>query len=149
MQYENNDYKLIAVLSRTVTPGRQANVLGHITMGLAVKLADLDALRFDPYVSLEGEACAPLISRYPFIELSARNSSHLRNQRRDLEIASLPVNCFYQQMVGRSAQEQLACTARTLDADLDYLGLVTFGPKTILDPLTRKLSLYAGQASGT
>ncbi len=45
-------------------------------------------------------------------------------------------------MTGDTYVEQMERTGRLAEEELDYWGLALFGPKEVLDPVTRKFSLW-------
>lgn len=146
MMYEDNSLQFALIISRKLHAGRQANVLCHLIAGLLAKFGDLSRMEFTPHPDANGTTEAH-ISKFPVIVLSAKNGNQLRTLRQLLDEQDLPHNTFYSQMLGVSAQEQLAQTATTPEEDLEYWGLATFGPKESLNPLLKKFSLYTGQSA--
>ncbi len=49
---------------------------------------------------------------------------------------------FTESMTRDTYVEQLERTRATSEADLQYWGLALFGPKTVIDPITKRFSLW-------
>ena len=145
MRYLQNDKKFVAVLNRRHTVARVLNGLCHATAGLAAKVIDQEEADFLPYVN-DADAFQAFISRYPFIVLEAKNGNQLATLRKAAVDNDLPVNVFISAMIGRSAEEQIANTKAAAGDALDYMAVVLFGDAAVVDPLTKKFSLFKGPA---
>jgi len=82
------------------------------------------------------------VSALSLVVLSAKNSSQVRAARTAAIEAGLPYADFTETMTKDTFAEQMDRTRVTREGDLDYWGLCMFGPKEILDPITRKFSLW-------
>ena len=139
--YADNDYKFVAVLNKKIEPGQQLMALGHMAAGLTALHQNPGELRFHCYQDADGSR-HPAISHYPFIILQAANGNQIRSVRAAATEAGLLYNDFADSMIGVSAEDQLRRTRETPEAELDYFGIVLFGPAETLNRLTRKFSLY-------
>ena len=140
MIYQDNDMKFIAVLNRKIAPARLLNALGHMSAGLP-GLRAVEDFKFLDYV--DGDANLHQgISQYPFIVLQAENANQVRVTRSRLIEAGLPFTDFTDTMIGVSAEDQLQKTRARREADLEYFGICTFGPTTLLAPITKRFSLF-------
>lgn len=136
--YTDNTMKFTVVLNKKHPVGMRMNALGHLSAGLSRRVADsIDLLEYhSPELGFTS-----LISRYPVIALSADNNNQLRRLWSAVLESSVAYNVFTTSMIGTSATEQLVATAASTTDDVDFVGVMLFGPADVLDPLTRKFSL--------
>jgi hypothetical protein len=140
--YADNDKKVVAVLNKKIPLPQLLNALGHMTAGLTALSSNAEEMRFHCYRDADGGA-HPAISHYPFIVLEARNSNQIRMLRKAaLQEPAITLNDFAGSMLGASAEDQLRQTEQTHEADLEYFGIVLFGPSEDLNGLTKKFSLF-------
>jgi len=136
--------KLVVVLRRDLAPGRALNVCGHLTLGLTEAVArrhgGTAACRFTDYPDASGGSHAP-ISELALIVLSAKAS--WMTPFRDALIEAGQVHVDYTDLMteGRYSDQQRAM-AEVPAAHLAYLGVAAHGPVELLDPLTRRFSLW-------
>ena len=131
--------KLVAVLNKSLAPGKVMNALAHMCIGLGAAIGNLD-LRLSDYKDADGNS-HPFISEIPFIILSA-NSNKIRQLRQAAITKEITFNDFTDTMTIGTYQEQLERTAHTKESDLTYYGIILFGPWDIETELTRKFSLW-------
>jgi hypothetical protein len=143
-QYEDTDKKFTVVLNKNRPLAELMNALGHMAVGLTAQTNDPASMRFLCYEDADGGR-HPSISYYPFIVLAAKNSNQLRTLRQAAIDAQLVYNDFTHTMLGASAEDQLRATASTPERDLEYLGVILFGPSAVINSLTRKFSLLKGE----
>ena len=141
MQYADNSKQFTAILNKKIPLPQLLNALGHIATGLTSLSTEETSMTFLRYEDGDGGA-HPAISKFPFIVLEADNGNQIRKVRQAAIEARLLYNDFTCTMLGMSAEDQLAKTKRTPEAELDYFGLVLFGPTEIIKPLTKKFSLF-------
>jgi Protein of unknown function (DUF2000) len=138
--YADNEKKLVAVLNRQIPLPQQMMALGHMAVGLSSLYPIIESMHFHCYEDADG-GLHPAISHFPFIVLEARNSDQIHALRKAAREAGLRYNDFVNTMIGTSAEEQLQATRSTRESDLEYFGIVLFGPSEVLAPLTRRFSL--------
>src|SRR5205823_13631477 len=100
----------------------------------------VDHMAFIAYEDAGGGRHEP-ISALSLIVLTGR-PSHLRRLRAEAAEAGLLHVDFTDTMTGETYAEQLARTKATPDDGLDCYGVALFGPRVVVDPLTRRLSLW-------
>lgn len=135
--------KIVVAVNKALEPGVALNAAAHAALGLAGKLAlsgSSERLRLLDYSDQDGEP-HDLISALSLVVLRGRNTD-LRNLRRALRSANLCTVDFTNQMTGETYVEQLARSASTPEAELEYYAVAAFGTAEELNPLTRKLSLW-------
>ena len=140
-QYENNDLKFVAVLNRKTELPRLLNALGHISVGLTSLSKEVSEMQFLDYRDGDNGS-HPAISKFPFIVLAADNGNQIRSLRKAAIDFGILHNDFVSQMLGTSAEDQLQNTASAKEAELEYFGIVLFGPAEKLNPLTKRFSLF-------
>lgn len=138
---EELTHKFVAVLNKKVPVGSLMNALGHMAAGLAGSYPNIPEMRFDSYYDKDG-GDHKSISDNPFIILSADNSNQIRNLRNNLISAGVHFTDFTSTMTVGTYKEQQERTKQTPELELEYYGICFFGPKEVLNGLTKKFSLW-------
>lgn len=133
-------HKLVAILNEKIETGRAMNALAHMCIGLGSAIGQ-EPLRLSNYVDADGGE-HPFISEMPFMVLKARNANKIRDLRSTALQQGIRCADFTDTMTIGSYVEQLKKTEETPEKDLDYFGIVLFGPWEIVSELTRKFSLW-------
>jgi len=131
--------KLVAVLNKSIEPGKVMNALAHMCIGLGSVIGK-EALRLTDYKDADGGS-HPFVSELPFIILS-ENSNKIRKLRNDAIAHNIIFNDFTDTMTVGTYQEQIARTLQVKDENLIYYGIVLFGDWNIVTELTKKFSLW-------
>ncbi len=131
--------KLVAVMNKSIEPGRLMNALAHMCIGLGASIGQ-EPLRLCDYRDATGGS-HPFISEMPFMVL-AENSNKIRKLRESCLEKGIIFNDFTDTMTIGTYQEQLEKTAKTNPEELVYFGIVLFGPWAEVTELTRKFSLW-------
>lgn len=131
--------KLVAVLNKSLEPGKAMNALAHMCIGLGAVIGEKN-LRLTNYHDLD---CGlhPYISEIPFIILSEKPNK-IRKIREDALTNNILFNDFTDTMTIGTYQEQLLKTSHTKEEDLIYYGIVLFGNWEVVTNLTKKCSLW-------
>jgi hypothetical protein len=137
MEKFNN--KLVAVLNKSVEPGKVMNALAHMCIGLGAAIGK-DELRLTNYQDADGGS-HPYISEIPFIILT-ENSNKIRKLRLEAIKQNIQFNDFTDTMTVGTYQEQIERTKLVADEQLIYYGIVLFGDWDKVTELTRKSSLW-------
>lgn len=141
MSYCDNTKKWKCVLNMQRPIPQLMNALAHVTAGLAAGLPAA-AGEYLAYPN-DADGFVASISRFPFIVLKSRNSAQLATLRKLAAAQRVPCNVFVSAMLGGSAKEQLANTLGASGEALEYVAVALFGEAEVVDPLTRKFSLFA------
>jgi hypothetical protein len=141
MSYIPVTHRFVAVLNKKVPVPNLMNALGHMSAGLAVSYPAPSELRINDYFDKDGGK-HPGISDNPFIVLQADNGNKIRTLRQSLIEAGMPFTDFTHTMTEGTYADQQERTKATPEADLEYYGIVMFGPIDTLAPLTKKFSLW-------
>jgi hypothetical protein len=131
--------KLVAVLNKSIEPGKVMNALAHMCIGLGAAIGK-DPLRLTDYQDADG-GVHPHISEIPFIILS-ENSNKIRKLRTEAIAHQIMFNDFTDTMTVGTYQEQIERTKLVKDENLIYYGIVLFGDWDKVTELTRKFSLW-------
>ena len=139
--------KFVAVLNKSADPQRLLNALGHISVGLAGNTSQAREMGFISYFDAEQNEY-PNISQYPFIVLKG-NGSKIKQFRRDLISNNIPYSCFLDTMTSGGSDFQVETTKSKRAEELEILAIVTFGERFVLDPLTKKFSVWTMKSDGS
>jgi hypothetical protein len=97
-------------------------------------------MSFVDYLDADGNVHP--VSALSLVVLSARNSNQIRTVRLEAIRAGLPYADFTESMTKDTFVEQMNRTRALREADIDYWGICIFGLKEMIDPITRKFSLW-------
>lgn len=131
--------KLVAVLNKTIEPGKIMNALAHMCIGLGSGIEQKD-LRLTNYTDADN-GVHPWISEIPFIILS-ESSNKIRNLRKEAISNNILFNDFTDTMTVGTYQEQIERTKNSKEDQLIYFGIILFGEWEKVTELTRKFSLW-------
>lgn len=131
--------KLVAVLNKTVEPGKVMNALAHMSIGLGAAIGQ-ESMRLSNYQDADG-GLHPYISEMPFIILSEK-SNKIRKLREEAIANNILFSDFTDTMTIGTYQEQIELTSKTKEEALTYFGIVLFGDWDKVTELTKKCSLW-------
>jgi hypothetical protein len=139
MTEEKFKNKLVAVLNKSIEPGKIMNALAHMCIGLGSAISK-EELHLTDYRDADN-GLHPFISEIPFIILS-ENSNKIRKLRNEAIANKIIFNDFTDTMTIGTYKEQIERTAQVKDENLIYYGIVLFGDWDKVTELTRKFSLW-------
>lgn len=131
--------KLVAVLNKSIEPGKVMNALAHMCIGLGSAIGK-EELRLSEYQDAD-QGLHPYISEMPFIILSA-NSNKIRRVRHEAMAQNILFNDFTDTMTIGTHQEQIEKTRQVTEENLVYYGIVLCGDWDVVTELTRKFSIW-------
>lgn len=136
----NMDYKFVIALSKSIEPGVALNAAAHMALGLVglASPAVKDSMFFMDYIDANG-SIHPSISGFPCIILRG-TAGEIKKLVEAAREQKLLYTDFIETMTGGTYLDQLERTKKT--KDVVYYGVALFGKKEIIDPLTKRLSLY-------
>ena len=135
-------HKFAVVLNKKIEPGAALNACAHMTATLVAR-ADNETrkhMSFMDYLDANGNSHP--VSALSLVVLGAKNSNQVRTTRLEAIKASLAYADFTESMTTDTFVEQMDRTRALREEDLDYWGVTLFGPKEVVDPITRKFSLW-------
>ena len=116
------------------------NALAHMCIGFGANIGK-EPLRLTSYKDAEGGE-HPNISEMPFMILKAKNSNKIAALKKAAAECGIACVDFTDTMTGGTYEEQIARTNETTPDDLNFYGIVLFGPWDKVSELTRKFSLW-------
>ena len=138
----NETHKFVAVINKDIEIGKALNAIAHSCAGLVAMASDdiKKKMSFIDFVDKD-DSVHKSISGLSLIVLRAKNGE-IKKLRKNLVEKNLLFTDFTETMTGDTYKEQLDKTLETSEDDMKYFCVVTFGEKEVLDPLTRKFSLW-------
>lgn len=142
-----SDFKLVAILNKRVETGKVMNALAHCVAGTINVLGEegRDVFKFLNFVDANGQIY-PSISARSFVILRGSDGDIRKARQRALEVG-LPAVCFIESMTGDTYIEQLERTKATPTEKLNFYALVLAGSAEIINSITKKYSLWRGEAA--
>lgn len=142
MSQVSPSYKFVVAVNKVLESGVALNAVAHTSLGLCAKatLEQREHMHFISFVDGSGQVHEP-ISALSLIVLRATNGELKKLVQAAQEHSMLSVD-FLQTMTGDTYVEQLEKTNNTLNDALVYYAVGLFGPKNVIDPFTKKLSLW-------
>jgi len=137
------DAKIVLILNKMLEPGVALNTACHLGLGLLGRISSLDAastVNFQNYADRDNNEHA-FVSALPLIVLRGK-SGEIRKCRTAFKNLTIPFVDYTGCMVGGTYLDQLERSRNTSEAELEYFGICALGPKTQLDSVTRKFSLW-------
>ena len=135
-------HKFTAILSKKVEPGKIMNALAHMSLGLvASNPGKIKEMGFVDYIDKDNGA-HPSLSKNSYVILRADNSNQIRAVRNMAMEKGIAHVDFTNTMQEGTYLEQLDRTKNTPEAELEYYGIVLFGPIPEVSELPKKFSLW-------
>ena len=138
----NETHKFVAVVNKDLEVGKALNAIAHSCAGL-VSIASNDLkekMSFIDFTDKDG-SIHKNISGLSLIVLRGKNNEIKKLIKNFIENNILFTD-FIETRTGDTFKEQLDKTAETSEEDMKYFCIVGFGEKNIIDPLTKKFSLW-------
>lgn len=134
--------KFVAVILKNneLSFGSMLNALGHATAGLVSKSFPEGDMQFVDYRDGDGNVY-PSISVSPFIILEGK-AGKLKTFREQLIQNDVVHTCFLDTMMHGGSDFQLETTLTKSEQELKFVCVAAFGEAVVLDPLTKKFSLW-------
>lgn len=143
MAYQDNHKKFVAILNRKHPMPRLLNAVTHATIGLAPRIDHQEA-EFMSYPN-DQDGWDATLTRFPFIILESKNSTQLASLIKTAREQGVIHNVFTSSMIeGGTAAEQVINTKAATGEALDYMVVTLFGDAEVINPLTKKFSLFKG-----
>lgn len=142
MEINASKYKIVAVLNKKLETGVALNAIAHMGLGLSASVSEeiREEMSFIDFPDKDG-VIHPCISALSLIVLKG-TAGKVKTTRGLAKEAGLHVIDFLETMTGETYKEQLEKTATTNSQSLNYYGIIIFGEKEKIDPITQKLSLW-------
>lgn len=138
--------KLVAVVNKQIETGVLMNALAHMCLGFGAHMG-ADQFHLMDYKTADG-VIYPNISKMPFIILREKNSNKMSALLAKAKEQGLHYSVFTNTMTEGTWEDQQKRTLESQSENVIIYGLVLYGPEDIVKEMTRKLSLFKGEASG-
>ncbi len=139
---ENTDDKFVVLINKKIPEGTAFNAVGHLMAALVHQASPEERERMCFTEYFDADRSLHMVSGLSLIVLKARNSGQLLKVRREALGLGVLVSDFVETMTGGTTEEQIERTRCLSEDELNYYSLGLFGPKTIIDTLTGKFSLW-------
>lgn len=138
----NDTHKFVAVVNKNLEIGKAMNAIAHSCAGLVGVAPDelKEKMSFIDFTDKDG-SIHKSISGLSLIVLRGKNSEIKKLRNKFIENNILFTD-FTETMTGDTYKEQLNKTLETPSEDMNYFCITAFGEKEIIDPLTKKFSLW-------
>lgn len=141
MTYEYKDRKIVCIVSGNLETWQAMNVIGHLSVSLGANkdenLMGREILTDASGVDHRG------IARYGFIIKKGNPASIREVLRASRENKNIIAIDFPREMLETSHDDELSyCISKMKEKDLEYLGVIFYGPVAEINALTKKFSLW-------
>ena len=135
-------HKFVAIVNKNLELGVALNALAHATAGLVSSASEemRKKMSFINFPDKDGNDHNS-ISALSLIVLRG-TSNEIRKTRNKYTEEGIHFVDFLETMTGDTYKEQLDKTANTPYEELNFYGIIAFGEKSLLDPITKRLSLW-------
>ena len=132
--------KIVAVMNKSVDPGKSMNALAHICLGFSLSGVEKEAFHFMNYKTRDGYEY-PSISKIPFIILKA-SANKVKDLVKKARCEKIKFGAFTETMTIGSWQEQEKSTRERGEEEHHFLGIVMLGQKELVTKMTKKFSIW-------
>jgi len=135
-------HKFVAVINKNLEPGVALNALAHSAAGLVASASEelREKMSFIGFLDKDGNNHQS-ISALSLIVLRG-TSNEIKKARNKYIEENVHFVDFLETMTGDTYKEQLEKTAVSSYEDLTFYGIIAFGEKAVLDPITKRCSLW-------
>lgn len=137
------NYKFVAIINKELeNSGIAMNVIAHLSAGI-VGCAPEELKEKMSFIDFKDKdnGIHPSVSALSLIVLRAR-SAEIAKIKQEAISESIHFVDFLETMTGNTYKEQLERTSNLSSDELKFYGIILFAEKEILNPLTRKFSLW-------
>ena len=135
-------HKFVAIINKNLESGVALNALAHSAAGLVASASEelRNKMSFINFPDKNG-IDHPSISALSLIVLRGTSNEIKKARNRYVE-ENIHFVDFLETMTGDTYKEQLDKTAASDYEELNFYGIIAFGEKIVLDPITKRLSLW-------
>ncbi len=144
--------KIVAILNKELETGIALNAAAHMALGLSARAyrecpALIEEMIFQDYKDANGKIY-PFISGLSLIVLRGK-ANELRKFHAECIERKILNTVFLKEMTGDTYKEQLTRLAATSSDAVGYYGVCAIADREILDPLTKRFSLWRSASERT
>ena len=134
-------HKVVVIVNKNLEIGKALNAVSHSCAGL-VASAPEDLKEKMSFIDFEGkDIIHKSISALSLIVLRGSNGE-IKKARKQFMEQNVHFTDFTVTMTGDTYKEQLEKTKEVSDEDMEYFCIAAFGEKEIINPITKRLSLW-------
>jgi hypothetical protein len=135
-------HKFVVLVNKNLEAGRAMNAIAHSCAGLAAVAPETlrEKMSFIDFTDKDN-AVHHSISGLSLIVLRGTNSE-LKKARRKFIESNVLFTDFIETMTGGTYREQLEKTAAKETEEMEYYCVAAFGEKAVIDPITKRFSLW-------
>ncbi len=137
----DDTYKFVVIVNKKIEVGRALNAVSHSCAGLVASASDELREKMSFIDFLGKDSVHKSISALSLIVLRGSNGD-IKKARRQFKEQNIHFVDFTVTMTGDTYKEQLEKTKEVSDEDTEYFCVAAFGEKEVLNPITKKLSLW-------
>ena len=137
-----NNNKFVLVLNKQLPAGVALNAAAHLSASLVSASTDdqIKEMNFIDYVD-KNNNIYPNISALSLIVLRGKSNDIKKIRNKCIE-DNIKFCSFLETMTGETYVEQLEKTLQKAYDEINFYGIMLFGEREIITPLTRRLSLW-------
>lgn len=138
----SDTHKFVVIVNKNLDAGRAFNSVAHAVAGL-VASAPEELREKMSFIDFPGkdDVMHKSISGLSLIVLRGSNNE-LKKARRKFAESEVHFTDFTVTMTGNTYKEQLIKTEETSEEDMEYFCVAAFGEKEVIDPITKRFSLW-------
>lgn len=138
----SDTHKFVVIVNKNLDAGRAFNAVAHSCAGLVASAPDelREKMSFIDFPGKDG-IIHKSISGLSLIILRGSNNE-LKKAKDKFTESGVHYTDFTVTMTGDTYKEQLVKTETTPDEDMEYFCVAAFGEKDIINPITKRFSLW-------
>ena len=138
----SDTHKFVVIVNKNLEAGRAFNSVAHSCAGLVASASKelREKMSFIDFPAKDG-IMHQSISGLSLIVLRGSNNE-LKKAKTKFSENGVHFTDFTVTMTGDTYKEQLAKTEETSEEDMEYFCVAAFGEKEIIDPITKRFSLW-------
>ena len=134
-------HKFVVIVNKNLEVGKALNAVAHSCAGLVASASD-ELKEKMSFIDFEGkDIIHKSISALSLIVLRGSNGE-IKKARKQFMEQNVHFTDFTVTMTGDTYKEQLEKTKEVSDEDMEYFCIAAFGEKEIINPITKRLSLW-------
>ena len=134
-------YKFVVIVNKKIESGKALNAVAHACLGLVNSASEEEKKKMS-FIDYQGkDTNHKSISALSLIVLRGSNGEIKKARNKFIE-QNVHFTDFTITMTGDTYKEQLEKTKATNDENMEYFCVAAFGEKELLNPITKKLSLW-------
>ena len=136
-----DSHKFVVIVNKNLEVGKALNAVAHSCAGLVASAPD-ELKEKMSFIDFEGkDSMHKSISALSLIVLRGSNGE-IKKARKQFIEQNIHFTDFTVTMTGDTYKEQLDKTKEVSDEEMEYYCVACFGEKELINPITKRLSLW-------